>query len=295
MEAYLRAFVNYKQDNWARLLPMAEFAYNNAKHASTGYTPFELNCGYHPRVSYEEDVDPRSRSKAADELTEELRTLMAACRENLQHAQELQKQAHNKRTKPRSYVFGEKVWLNSKYIKTKCNRKLEAKFFGLFRVLHLVDSQAYKLKLPKRWRIHDVFHMSLLEQDITRKGRVDEKTAEQLEFEAGGDNEEYEVEGIRDSAVYARESEAGHLPGLYYLVSWKGYPEDESTWEPASAVQHLRKLVSTFHKDYPDKLTATSPPIDLAPPMAKRTAPPNVNGKQKRGRPVGSMRKKAKH
>ena len=219
MEAYLRAFVNYEQDNWARLLPMAEFAYNNAKHASTGYTPFELNCGYHPRVSYKEDVDPRSRSKAADELTEELRNLMAACRKNLQNAQELQKRAHDKRTKPRSYAPGEKVWLNSKYIKTKCNQKLEAKFFGLFQVLQPVDSQAYKLELLKQWKIHDVFYMFLLEQDTTRKGRVDEKTAEQLEFETGGNNEEYEVEGIRDSAVYARESEAGHLPGLYYLVS----------------------------------------------------------------------------
>ena len=58
---------------------------------------------------------------------------------------------------------------------------------------------------------------------------MDEKTAEQLEFEAGGDNKEDEVEGICDSAVYARKLEAGHLPGLYYLVSWKGYLEDEST------------------------------------------------------------------
>ena len=81
--------------------------------------------------------------------------------------------------------------------------------------------------------------MSLLEQDNTRKGRVDEKTAEQLEFEAGSDNKEYEVEGICDSAVYARQSEAGHLLGLYYLVSWKSYPEDESTWEPVLKVQHL--------------------------------------------------------
>ena len=48
MEAYLRAFVNFEQNDWARLLPMAEFAYNNAKNASTGHTPFELNCGYHP-------------------------------------------------------------------------------------------------------------------------------------------------------------------------------------------------------------------------------------------------------
>ena len=47
MEAYLWAFVNFKQNNWARLLPMAEFAYNNAKNASTSHTPFELNCLYH--------------------------------------------------------------------------------------------------------------------------------------------------------------------------------------------------------------------------------------------------------
>ena len=48
-----------------------------------------------------------------------------------------------------------------------------------------------------------------------------------FEFEAGN-NKEYEVDGIRDSAVYARES-AGQLPGLYYLVLWKGYPEEKNT------------------------------------------------------------------
>ena len=100
MEAYLRAFVNFEQNDWARLLPMAEFAYNNAKNASTGHTPFELNCGYHPRMSYEEDVDPRSQSKSADELSAELRELMIVCRKNLYHAQELQKQAHDKGVKP---------------------------------------------------------------------------------------------------------------------------------------------------------------------------------------------------
>ena len=112
---------------------------------------------------------------------------------------------------------------------------------------------------------------------------MDKKTAEQLEFEAGRNNTEYKVEGIRDSAVYARESKTGQLLGLYYPVSWKSYLKDESTWEPASAVQHLWKLVSTFHKNHPIKLTATSPPIDLAPPMAKRTTSPNVNSKRKRG------------
>ena len=196
---------------------MAEFAYNNARNASTGHTPFELNCGYHPRMSYEEDVDSRSQSKSADELSAELRELMIICRENLHHAQELQKRAHDKGVKPRSYAPGEKVWLNSKYIKTKRNRKLEAKFFGPFQVLHPIGKQAYKLELPKKWRIHDVFYMSLLKQDTTKKGRVDENA---IELDVGNNNSgEYKVEAIWDSAVYAKKSESGHLPGLYYLVS----------------------------------------------------------------------------
>ena len=72
MEAYLQAFINFEQNDWARLLFMAEFAYNNAKNASTGHTFFEFNCGYHPCVSYKEDLDPRSKSKTAEELSSEL-------------------------------------------------------------------------------------------------------------------------------------------------------------------------------------------------------------------------------
>ena len=41
MEAYLWAFVNFEQNDWARLLPMAEFAYNNTNNASIGYTPLQ--------------------------------------------------------------------------------------------------------------------------------------------------------------------------------------------------------------------------------------------------------------
>ena len=129
---------------------MAEFAYNNAKNASTGYTPFELNCGYHPRVSYKEDLDPRSKSKTAEELSSKLRELMTVCQQNLHHAQKLQKRDHNKEVKPQSYAPGEKVWLSSKYLKTKRNHKLESKFLDPFRVLHPVSKQAYKLELPKK-------------------------------------------------------------------------------------------------------------------------------------------------
>ena len=55
---------------------MAEFAYNNTKNVSTGYIPFELNSGFHSRMSYKEVVNPRSQSKLADELSTELRELI---------------------------------------------------------------------------------------------------------------------------------------------------------------------------------------------------------------------------
>ena len=88
MEAYLQIFVNFEQNNWARLLLIAEFAYNNAKNASTGYTLFEFNCGYHLHVSYkkEEILNLRSKSKTAEELSSELQELMIVCQQNLHHA-----------------------------------------------------------------------------------------------------------------------------------------------------------------------------------------------------------------
>ncbi len=287
MEIYLQAFINSEQNNWARLLPMTEFPYNNAKNASIGHTPFELNCDFHSRVSYKEDVDPRFQSKSADKLATELRELIAVYRENLQHAQKLQKRYHNKYVKLRSYVLSEKVLLNSKYIKTKQNRKLEAKFFWLFRVLHPVEKQVYKLELPKKWKIHDVFHISLLEQDTTRKGRVD-KTTSRLEFENKGDGKGYEVEAIFDSAVYAKKLDSGHhLPDLYYLVSWKSYPKEENTWEPALAVLYFRKFISIFYRGHPEKPIATSPLIDFAPPMARPTVRLEaLITKRKQGRPA---------
>ena len=270
MEAYLRAFVNFEQNDWTRFLLMAEFAYNNTKNASTNHTPFKLNCGYHPHVSYEKDLDLCSKSKTAKEFFFKLRNLMAVCQQNLYHAQKLQKRAYNKGVKPQSYVLGDKVWLSSKHLRTKRNHKLEAKFLGFFWVLYPVGKQTYKFKLPKKRKIHNVFHVFLLEQNTTKKGQVN-NTQLNFEFEADN-NKEYEVESISDSAVYVRES-ARQLLGLYYLVLWKGYPKEENTWEPTSAIQHLWRLVTAYYKDNPEKPTATSVPVDIAPPMARLIVP----------------------
>ncbi len=65
---------------------MAEFAYNNTKNASTSHTLFELNCGYHSRASFKEDVDPCSKSRSANKIVEKLRKLMKFYCQNLLHA-----------------------------------------------------------------------------------------------------------------------------------------------------------------------------------------------------------------
>src|SRR5258708_36288907 len=40
LEQYLQVYTNYQQDDWAMLLPMAEFAHNNTMNATTGVPPF---------------------------------------------------------------------------------------------------------------------------------------------------------------------------------------------------------------------------------------------------------------
>ncbi len=72
------------------------------------------------------------------------------------------------------------------------------------------------------------------------------------------------------------------MPGLYYLVSWKGYSEKENTWKPSSAVIHLQKLISIFYKEHPEKSTMTSLFLDCVLPIARPTIPKEP--KQKRGR-----------
>lgn len=117
---------------------MAEFAYNNTKNASKNYTFFKLNCNYYSCIFYKKDLNICFQLMTANKLVGELKKLMTLCQKKFCHAQKLQKQANNKDIKPKTYVFGNKIWLNSKYIKTKQNCKLESEFFGPFQILYPV-------------------------------------------------------------------------------------------------------------------------------------------------------------
>ena len=75
LEQYLHAYVNYQQNNWARLLPMAEYAYNNIVNASTSLTPFKGLMGYNSDFDIEMSREPESASQDAQKHIEELDAL----------------------------------------------------------------------------------------------------------------------------------------------------------------------------------------------------------------------------
>lgn len=82
MKTYFRVFINFKQNNWTRLLPIAEFVYNNAKNASTGHTFLELNYGYYLRVFYKKSINSCSKSSTIDKLAVKLKDVIFIYKKN---------------------------------------------------------------------------------------------------------------------------------------------------------------------------------------------------------------------
>ncbi len=78
--------MNYQQDDWVTLLPMAEFTYNNATNATTGVSPFFANKGYHLEFT----VDPQVKTSLAkvQAFVADLEHVQAELKENIAQAQE---------------------------------------------------------------------------------------------------------------------------------------------------------------------------------------------------------------
>ena len=98
LEQMLRMFVNYKQNDWDQHLSAAEFAYNNAKQASTEMSPFLLVTGQHPitpanLLCYSEE----SNVQVTDKMIEHISTLIRLATDHLTEAQQHQSQAANAR------------------------------------------------------------------------------------------------------------------------------------------------------------------------------------------------------
>ena len=118
-----------------------------------------------------------------------------------------------------------------------------------------------ELELPKRWRIHNVFHTSLLEPyrasakglhpppiAVTDRSYVDRFGMEhEVGYDVDGQQvlDDFEVEEIMGS-----EYSTGRKKVLY-LIKWTDYPE-QSEWSE-EPLEHLpRALVREFHKRHPE-------------------------------------------
>jgi hypothetical protein len=72
------------------------------------------------------------------------------------------------------YKIGTRILLSARNIRIKkSNKKLNHKFLRSFRIVETVGKQIYRLKfLPIYSRIHNIFHIFLLEFYYNRKDRV---------------------------------------------------------------------------------------------------------------------------
>lgn len=222
LEQFLRAFISYLQDDWVSLLPIAQFTYNTNNNASTQTTPFEANYGFTPTIRFEEK-SLSTYAETAKQDIDKLRAIHQQLRMDISKATISQAFYANKhRSRGPDLKEGDNVYLRKKHIRTRRpNNKLDYVKLGPFKIKQKIGKVTYKLELPPTMRIHPVFHISLLEP-------TDNPIRNQEPVEIDPETQEplWEIEQILDH------KETRH--GRKYLVKWKGYGNEENTWEPVN-------------------------------------------------------------
>ena len=243
LEQYLQIFIDYHQQNWASLLPLAQYTLNAWPNATTKKAPFELILGHIPKVHQS------ARPFKSPSVENQLQQLKQACEE----AKEVLQKATNVTlpTRFEPYQIGDQVWLEGHNLHTTHpSSKLAPRRYGLFTITRVVSRTSYQLKLPSQWKLHDIFHATLLTpyKETTLNGQSYQEPAPDL---IDG-QPEWEVESILK--VRRRRNQ------LQFLIRWKGFSEAHDSWEPAKDV-HANEWVEEFYKRHPTAIRSTSSPI----------------------------------
>ena len=226
---YLRHYVNYAQDNWTSLLPWAQLALNNNVSETTKVSPFFANFGKEPNLFM--DPRPNPQAEKAIVATNEMKKLHDMLRSRVTQTQDrVARQLQGKRKTAPQLKKGDKVYLNTKNLKTRrMTKKLDQVKVGPFLIAERRGPQNYRLELPKDAHIHPVFHISLLEP-------ADASTPVQTTFHFEPEEDDiYEVERIE-----------GISTGGKYIIKWKRYPKSENTLEPASELGNCWKAFKKY-------------------------------------------------
>ena len=127
------------------------------------------------------------------------------------------------------------------------SRKLDHKNHGPFQVEKVISPLTVRLTLPWKWKIHNVFHVSLLEPYRFSEHWASPDPSKVLrEANDIEQNEEYDVDEVLGSTKKGRR--------ILYLVKWLDYPDwKDWTEEPYDnfSVGGLEKL-REFHRKNPD-------------------------------------------
>jgi len=218
---------------------MAEFAYNNSVTIGNGMTPFYANYDVHPAA-----IDPPSQeplNPASMFYGHWIQTVHKESWQGLEAAQErMRRYADPARKEPPAYQVGDLVMLNGHNIKRRRPTKnLDHKNHGPFQIEKIVSLLAVHLTLPWKWKIHNVFHVSLLEPYRTSEHWAPLDTSKVLqEADNIEQSEEYDVEEV--SLVRCSRQ-------ILYLVKWLDYPERKDwTEEPHQQKNEKLKYIAFF-------------------------------------------------
>ena len=182
-----------------------------------------------------------------------MRSVHQLCCQGLEKASETMRRYHDKEAKPAPvYQPGDLVILNGKNLKTRRPaRKLDAKLHGPFKVLKVMSPKALKLELPSQWRIHNAFHVSLIEpfhitsNPIRDPPDLDTMVTDKQQLGCDVEGYEYqtrsEVEEIMGSQLNKKQKK------VLYLLKWKEYPEETDWTEEPYENFDDKTLLKMFH------------------------------------------------
>ena len=129
-------------------------------------------------------------------------------------------------------------------------RKLRKRFVGPFYVIRSIGPVAYELELPQTWRIHPVFHTSLLRPFRTSSWqRFEEVALDEIQEE---DERSYEVERLlRWRCVGPSGKRITRSRKKEYLVLWKNFSLDDASWTHENNFDYLEELQKMLYRDKP--------------------------------------------
>ena len=114
---------------------------------------------------------------------------------------------------------------------------------GPFEITEVLGPNTFRLNLPPTWRIHDVFHATLLSPYVETETHGPNYTLPSPELIDG--EEEYEIDKILKHRVVRNQRQ--------FLVSWKGYPLSEAEWKKEKELSHAKELLKAYKRKH--KLT----------------------------------------